>query len=121
VDAIVEPQPLWEYPSTATGLAQAIAVFPIESPVIPVTASNSMHFDASTNAIVFWMQWRFGQRSMSSGLIGEVKPGDRPAWSPGHRQGVFFFGSRNADCQSLIVSITFQPETCEMNFTLNRE
>ncbi|MFH4980372.1 hypothetical protein AB6A40_007081 [Gnathostoma spinigerum] len=120
-DAIVEPHPLWEYPSLCTGDKQKIAEFnmaeaiPIENDVSEKTIS----LIEGTNAIAFWMDWQMDKEyTMTTGLILPCSPGEKPQWSKSYKQGVYFFpeSQRNSSCSKLSCRTSFSPSSGDISF-----
>ncbi|VDN37479.1 unnamed protein product [Gongylonema pulchrum] len=111
VDAIVEPQPLWEYPCIITGEQVVVAQFDFNSPPSPATFSTKITPQITgTNGIVFWMDWVHDGYTITSGLLENCTVGNRPQWSVGHRQGVYFLPEQERSksrCSSVIVNVNF--------------
>ncbi|VDK83454.1 unnamed protein product [Onchocerca ochengi] len=113
VDAMVEPQPLWEYPSIITGEPVIVARFDFNAS--PTRESFMTKITCSvigTNAIVFWMDWLHNGYRLTSGLLNSPEIGKRPNWSISQRQGVYFLPESERClpfCSSITVKVDFCP------------
>ncbi|KAH7731348.1 protein arginine N-methyltransferase [Aphelenchoides avenae] len=96
-DKNVEPQPLWEYSSVATGEAVECARIELEG---SIANWKQIEFSASlkplrpgTDGVAMWVDWitTFSDGSVyraTTGLAKECSVGQEPMWHMGHRQGV---------------------------------
>uniref|UniRef100_A0A915BID2 Protein arginine N-methyltransferase n=3 Tax=Parascaris univalens TaxID=6257 RepID=A0A915BID2_PARUN len=122
-DAIVEPQPLWEYPSVCTGDVLTLATFRIDQPIpdghLSFTARIPL-LKKGTNAVVFWMDWKLSDFCMTSGLVEKCHVGGCPKWSVAHRQGVFFLPHEKAtgeNCEDVHCKVMFSPASGDVRFS----
>ncbi|KAM3724053.1 Protein arginine N-methyltransferase [Dirofilaria immitis] len=113
VDAMVEPQPLWEYPSIITGEPITVARFDFNAPPTHASFMTKIAFSITgTNAIVFWMDWLHNGYRLTSGLLNSPEIGGRPNWSISQRQGVHFLPESERClpfCSSVTVKVDFCP------------
>ncbi|VDO40674.1 unnamed protein product [Onchocerca flexuosa] len=113
VDAMVEPQPLWEYPSIITGEPVIVARFDFNaSPTRESFVAKIISSLIGTNAIVFWMDWLHNGYRLTSGLLNSPEIGKRPSWSISQRQGVYFLPESERClpfCSSTTVKVDFCP------------
>ncbi|KAL4002504.1 Ribosomal protein L11 methyltransferase (PrmA) family protein [Acanthocheilonema viteae] len=113
VDAMVEPHPLWEYPSIVTGESVVLGQFDFNKP--PTHTSFKTKIAPSmigTNAIIFWMDWLHDGYRLTSGLLNNPVIGGRPKWSISHRQGVHFLPEAERclpSCSSIDIKVNFCP------------
>uniref|UniRef100_A0A914XMT6 Protein arginine N-methyltransferase n=1 Tax=Plectus sambesii TaxID=2011161 RepID=A0A914XMT6_9BILA len=120
-DAIVEPQPLWEYPSVATSAPECVARFDLSSaiPESKMSWSNQLRLEnPGTNAVAFWMEWNFDEK-ISGGLVQPCSANKRPVWDKYSRQGVFFLPESHrvdGNLREICVKTLFDPVTGETAF-----
>ncbi|VDN02340.1 unnamed protein product [Thelazia callipaeda] len=111
VDAMVEPQPLWEYPSIVTGKAVAVARLDFSKRPVPATFKVDITSSiVGTNAIVLWMDWLHDGYQLRTGLLNTPEIGERPRWCIPHQQGVYFFPElerKRLSCASVTLEANF--------------
>ncbi|KAK0420616.1 hypothetical protein QR680_014795 [Steinernema hermaphroditum] len=120
-DAIVEPQPLWEYPSVCTGKTVELVEFDLneEIPENDITFDACIDFSPSTNAVAVWCDWEFSDYTMKTGLLEACPTRSQPLWNKGYRQGVYFLPEAkrlDEECNKVFLQATFHEKNGEISF-----
>ncbi|TKR64488.1 hypothetical protein L596_025011 [Steinernema carpocapsae] len=121
-DAIVEPQPLWEYPSVCTGETVELVEFDLsqEIPAEEITFDATIEFGQDTNGVALWCDWQSSSDFVvQTGLLEDCKLGGTPVWNKGYRQGVYFMPQArrlDPECRKLLLQGTFNQKNGEISF-----
>ncbi|XP_073986199.1 arginine methyltransferase 7 isoform X2 [Rhodnius prolixus] len=93
-DNDVETQPLWEYSGIALATSSLMAEYNFEeAPPESVRISEGtmdVKFQGTCNGIAIWIDWLFGEETITTGPISQVIPGESVHWDKGTRQGIYF-------------------------------
>lgn len=93
-DNDVETQPLWEYSGIALSSPSLMAEYnfqepPPESLIISQGGLDIAH-EGTCNGVAIWVEWLFGEETITTGPISAVIPGESVQWDKGTRQGIYF-------------------------------
>ncbi|KJH52572.1 hypothetical protein DICVIV_01282 [Dictyocaulus viviparus] len=88
-DALVDIHPLWEYSGFTTSEPFEVLRFDLRQEPHDVEANFDISLKSGTNGIPLWIEWKFGNYAVSTGLKQQVRIGDAPEWNEGVKQGVY--------------------------------
>ncbi|CAB3408158.1 unnamed protein product [Caenorhabditis bovis] len=91
-DAIVDEQPLWEYFGVSCDDQFDILMFNVHSPIADAVCEMDIELKKA-NCIPMWMEWKFGEITVSTGVTNKVNKNESPIWNKGYKQGVYFLTS----------------------------
>ncbi|VDO81238.1 unnamed protein product [Heligmosomoides polygyrus] len=74
-DALVDIHPLWEYDGITTGEKFEVLRFDLRQDPEDFEANFEIPSTHGTNGVPLWMEWRFGNYTMSTGLKRQAQPG----------------------------------------------
>ncbi|KAJ1355050.1 hypothetical protein KIN20_012176 [Parelaphostrongylus tenuis] len=96
-DALVDIHPLWEYGGVATSEPFEVLRFDLRQEPHDVEGNLKILLKPGTNGIPLWIEWQFGNFTISTGLKQPVRTGDVPQWKEGVKQGVYLLSPKLLD------------------------
>ena len=120
-DNNVEPQPLWEYPSTALGPVKQLLELDLTKrvPSEAITFTGSLEVTESSkplNGLALWMDWTLDEEHvLSGGPVQAVQVGQEVHWDMDSKQGVHFL-QPTSDCSKIKFNIKFLPSEGDFVF-----
>ena len=129
-DSYIEPQPLWEYPCNALSDVVTLQEFDFTKPVADlkleqcVSGTTKFKTSGMCNGVAVWMDWQIDEvRTVTTGPVAPVIPGQKIEWDMYTRQGVHLFRSVQSVKPegALTYQTKFMPESGEVifNFEIN--
>ncbi|KAF1770637.1 hypothetical protein GCK72_002457 [Caenorhabditis remanei] len=118
-DAIVDEQSLWEYAGTVKGEPVELLTFPVDGKILSRKCAVRMEKMNSSNGIPIWMEWQFGNVTLSTGLLSVSDSGE-PEWNKGYKQGVYFPISDLQNEQSLNLRALFDNSSGDITFQFSK-
>ncbi|WKX99903.1 hypothetical protein Q1695_014630 [Nippostrongylus brasiliensis] len=106
-DALVDIHPLWEYDGVISGEKFELLQFDLRREPHDVELNFEIPSENGTNGIPLWMEWRFGDCVMTTGLKKDVHIGEVPEWKEGVRQGVYLLSPALLQKSSINVDARF--------------
>lgn len=106
-DALVDIHPLWEYNGVATSEPFEVLRFDLRQETHDVEANFEIPLRPGTNGIPLWVEWQFGNYTISTGLKQPVRTGDVPEWKEGVKQGVYLLSPKLLDKSIINVDAEF--------------
>ncbi|KAK5978752.1 PX domain-containing protein, partial [Trichostrongylus colubriformis] len=88
-DALVDIHPLWEYEGVVKGEKFEVLHFDLRQEPSDVEANFTITSSHGTNGIPLWIEWHFGNQTITTGLKHDAGIGEVPEWKEGVRQGVY--------------------------------
>jgi protein arginine N-methyltransferase 7 len=130
-DAYVEPQPLWEYPSTPLTEQVGLLHFDFTKPLTGLRTVNrqgyiNFHNSGICNGVAVWMEFHHGNKTViTTGLVTPPKAGETLQWEENSRQGVHLLKTpikvdvTNGAIMRLRYKVTFRPQNGDIDFVFS--
>lgn len=118
-DAIVDEQSLWEYAGTVKGEAVELLTFPVDARILSRKCVVKMNNMKNSNGIPIWMEWKFGEYTLSTGLLSVSESGV-PQWNKGYKQGVYFPTTALKNEKSLTLRALFDKSSGDISFQFSK-
>ncbi|XP_074644221.1 protein arginine N-methyltransferase 7-like [Tubulanus polymorphus] len=125
VDALVEPQPLWEYPSIALTAVSDVISFDFKKNVYHTfteKCTKKLEFERKgrCNGVAFWMEYELDDdEHVSRGTLKPLNVGNKPTWDIETQQGVHLL-KQPFNVQvgaALNIDVEFKPDNGDVKFS----
>ncbi|ULU12246.1 hypothetical protein L3Y34_015518 [Caenorhabditis briggsae] len=118
-DAIVDEQSLWEYAGTVKGEPVELLTFPVDGRILSRKCVGKMDNMQSSNGIPIWMEWQFGDLTLSTGLLS-TSESRKPCWNKGYKQGVYFPITNLQNESSINLNALFDKSSGDITFQFKK-